>query len=82
MCHTKPESPIRAIETIEGWIEHLGPCRPFLDATATHARIVTLATELAFDEVPTLGRVISLFDCAHGRWNDIKGKVAGLLMGR
>ncbi len=26
LAHTKPDSPIRAIETIEGWIEQQGPC--------------------------------------------------------
>jgi len=80
-CHIEPESPIRAIETIEGWVEHMGPCRPFLDATATHARIVTLATELAFDEVPTFGRIAALLERAYGRWTNVKGKVAGLLTG-
>jgi hypothetical protein len=81
MCHTKPASPIRAIKSIVGWIKYLGPCRPFLDVNATHARIVSIATELAFDEVPTLGRVTSLLESANGRWNEIKGKVVGLLTG-
>jgi retron-type reverse transcriptase len=81
MCHTKPGAPIRAIDTIVGWLEHLGPCAPFLDATATQARIVTLASELAFEEVPSLERVSLLMEHAHRGWTTIKGKIPARLLG-
>jgi hypothetical protein len=67
LAHTKPDSPIRAIETIEGWVGQMGPCRPFLDITAFVARIATSASELAF-EFPSPERIVDLLDDAYGRW--------------
>jgi RNA-directed DNA polymerase len=71
-AHTKPDSPIRAIEMIEGWVGQLGPCRPFLDIPAFFARIATLASGLAFDEFPSLERIVALLDDAYGRWDYIR----------
>ncbi|MGO9601416.1 MAG: hypothetical protein ACLP7Q_25830, partial [Isosphaeraceae bacterium] len=71
-AHTKPDSPIRAIETIEGWVGQMGPCRPYLDIPAFFARIATLATGLAIDELPSLERIVELLDDAHGRWDHIR----------
>jgi hypothetical protein len=68
LAHTKPDSPIRAIETIEGWIEQQGPCRPFLDLREFHARIAALATGLAFAEHPSVEQVKYLLDRAYTRW--------------
>ena len=81
ICHTKPGAPIRAIDTIEGWLGYLGPCCPFLDATAVHARIVTLASELAFEEVPSLERVSFVLEHAHRRWTDIEGHTPARIRG-
>jgi hypothetical protein len=67
MAHTKPNSPIRAIETIEGWVGQMGPCLPFLDITDFVARITTLASGLAF-EVPSPRRIVELIDNAYRRW--------------
>jgi hypothetical protein len=67
MDHTKPNSPIRAIETIEGWVEEMGACLPFLDIAAFVARITTLASGLAF-EVPSPERIVELLDHAYRRW--------------
>ncbi|MGO9597013.1 MAG: reverse transcriptase domain-containing protein [Isosphaeraceae bacterium] len=71
-AHTKPESPIRAIETIEGWVGQMGPCRMFLDIPAFFGRIATLASGLAFDEVPSLERIVELLNDAYGRWEHIR----------
>lgn len=68
-AHTKPDSPIRAIETTEGWVGQLGPCRPFLDIPAFVASIASLASGLAFDEFPSLERIVDLLDNAYGRWD-------------
>ena len=71
-AHTKPDSPIRAIEMIEGWVGQMGPCRPYLDIPAFFARIATLASGLAFDEFPSLERIVELLDDAYGRWDHIR----------
>ena len=46
----------------------MGPCRPFLDITAFVARLATLASGLAYDEFPSLERIVALLDDAYGRW--------------
>ena len=81
ICHTKPGAPILAIKTIEGWLGYLGPCCPFLDETAVHARIVTLASELAFEEVPSLERVSFALEHAHRRWTAIEGNTPARIQG-
>jgi hypothetical protein len=69
--HTKPDAPIRAIETIEGWIAQHGPCRRQLGLEDFHARIKILANELAFEEIPSLERIERLLDKACTTWDDL-----------
>jgi hypothetical protein len=81
LAHTKPEAPIRAIETIEGLIAQLGPCRPWLDPHSLHARVASLAIEQAFEEIPTIGRVTALLESAHARWLPLKERAAERMAG-
>jgi hypothetical protein len=81
IAHTKPESPIRAIETIEGWIGQLGPCRRFLDIPETHARIATLAAGLAFEEFPSHESVEQILNDAHGRWDLTRRRTSERIQG-
>jgi hypothetical protein len=53
LAHTKPAAPVRAYDTIVGWAEQLGPCRPHMDLDDLHARIAVVASRYAFDEVPS-----------------------------
>ncbi len=76
-CHKKPLAPIRAIETIEGWIGQLGPCRPHLDTHGTHARIADLAAEFSFEEIPDAERTTAILDDAHDRWTSIRERTHG-----
>ena len=56
--HDKPNAPIRANETIVGWIEQLGPCLPYSDVDAVLARIRrTGATSLLSEGVPSNGEL-------------------------
>jgi hypothetical protein len=52
LCHTKHGSPLRAVETILGWISQMGPCYLSTDINQAYARISELAHSLAFDEIP------------------------------
>ncbi len=52
LAHTKPAAPARSYDTIVGWTEQLGPCRPHLDPADVYERIATVATRHAFDEIP------------------------------
>jgi hypothetical protein len=53
LCHTKDSSPLRAVETILGWVSQMGPCYPSTDINQAYARISELAHNLAFDEIPS-----------------------------
>jgi RNA-directed DNA polymerase len=67
-CHRKDESPLRAIDTIRGWVDSLGPCFRWTDISKAYARIGATARELAFDEMPTIEEVRHLWRNAYLRW--------------
>jgi hypothetical protein len=66
--HEKDCSPLRANQTIMGWVNQLGPGFKSTDLTPTYARIVTLAHNQAFDEIPSMGQVRQQWRSAHMRW--------------
>jgi hypothetical protein len=70
LCHTKDSSPVRAIETIRGWISQLGPCFLNTNINQAYARISELAHTLAFDEIPTEEVICRCWHQAHIRWED------------
>jgi hypothetical protein len=74
--HDGPDAPIRAVETIEGWIAQQGPCYRHEDVDEVYARIGRLAGRYAFEEVPDRGRVRSLWGAAHDRYGDVRRTVS------
>jgi retron-type reverse transcriptase len=68
-------SPIRANQTIMGWISQLGPCFNSTDLTQTYARIVTLAQSQAFDEIPTMEQVRRQWRSAFMRWQHARRNI-------
>ncbi len=72
LAHTKPAAPLRAFETIEGWTEQLGPCRPDVDLTDLYARIASVAREHAFDEIPTRQTLEGHLLMGYRRWESLR----------
>ncbi len=72
LAHTKPAAPLRAFETIEGWTEQLGPCRPHLDLSDLLARIASVAHEHAFDEIPTGPALEERLLRGYRRWESLR----------
>jgi retron-type reverse transcriptase len=68
-------SPLRANQTIMGWISQLGPCFESIDLTQTYARIVTLAQSMAFDEVPTMEQIRRQWRSASMRWQQARRNI-------
>jgi retron-type reverse transcriptase len=68
LCHEKDCSSIRAAETILGWVSQMGPCLPTTDVDQAYARVVSLARDLAFDEIPPVEGVRRSWRLAHERW--------------
>jgi RNA-directed DNA polymerase len=72
LCHIKDHSPLRAIETIMGWIGSKGACLPQEDVPETYARVVSLAQRLAFDEIPPVEAVYQEWWRAYRRWKQCR----------
>ncbi|HEY7423471.1 MAG TPA: reverse transcriptase domain-containing protein [Gemmataceae bacterium] len=70
--HEKDCSPLRAIQTITGWISQLGPCFNSADVTQTYTRILTLAHDQAFDEVPSMEQIRREWRSASIRWHRVR----------
>jgi hypothetical protein len=68
LAHTKPQSPIRAYETIVGWVGQLGPCALERDFDEVYARIDDLARTYDFEEVPTREDTYACWRQAQVRW--------------
>lgn len=68
LAHDHPRAPMRAYEGIVGWVGALGPCFEHVDRGKAYARIVEIASGLAFEEVPTREKVEDIWSKAHGRW--------------
>jgi hypothetical protein len=72
LAHTKPAAPLRAFETIEGWTEQLGPCRPHLELADFYARIASVAIRHAFDEIPTRTDIEGRLRLGYRRWVSLR----------
>jgi len=75
--HSKPQSPLRAYSTIRGWVVQQGPCYPYANRNQAYARLVKIAGELAFDEIPNRNQVRGRWRRAHARWCRLGKGVAG-----
>ena len=70
LAHTKPDSPLRAIDAIHGWVDQIGPAFPSssggMDQAYSH--IHTLAAAEAFDEIPHQAALMERWRKSHRRW--------------
>jgi hypothetical protein len=73
--HEKDCFPLRANQSIMGWVSQLGPCFNSTDLIQTYARIVTLAHNQAFDEIPTMEQVCRHWRSAHMRWQQVRRNI-------
>jgi acyl carrier protein phosphodiesterase len=79
LCHEKDGSPVRAVETIGSWISAMGPCYVWTDVPRAYARIVSLAHNLGFDELPSLEEVSQTWYQAHEKWSRCRRVATGEL---
>jgi len=68
LAHEKPDSPLRAIEAINGWIDQLGPCYAHVKHIRVCKRIAKIATEYGFTEIPNNEAIRFCWLQAHLRW--------------
>ncbi|MCL2646843.1 MAG: reverse transcriptase domain-containing protein [Phycisphaerales bacterium] len=64
-AHYKPASPIRAIETVQGWLNYFGPCYAFEDRRKVLGRLKDEAAKQGFDELPSRRSLDAFWKHAH-----------------
>jgi hypothetical protein len=73
MAHKKPDSPLRAIDVVNGWIDQLGPVYEHVNRSRECARIEKLAAEYGFDEIPCRSALRFRWMQAQMRWKRLTG---------
>ena len=71
-CHRKVGAPLRASESLMGWLDQLGPCYPSEDIHAVYLRAMSLAEEQAFTELPEEHHVQTRWHQAYQRWCSLR----------
>jgi retron-type reverse transcriptase len=80
LCHEKDFSSKRAVETILGWVSQMGPCLKTTDVNGAYARVVSLARDLGFEELPSKEEVTRSWHRAYRRWarcRELPGQAQG-----
>jgi hypothetical protein len=70
--HAKPDTPLRAIETVVGWLAARGPCYDPRDRDRVVPRVESLARERAFDEIPGRRELRRCWEQSGRRWDDLR----------
>jgi hypothetical protein len=68
LAHTKSDAPLRAIATLKAWLGQMGPCYLCADRDKMCERIVGLAQEQSFEEIPGSNDLRALWQSAYARW--------------
>jgi hypothetical protein len=75
LAHEKPDSAVRAAATINGWVDQLGPCYPFVQRPQVYRRVAEVAAKWAFDEIPSRDAINSRWRRAYKRWCALRKEV-------
>lgn len=76
LAHEKPNSPVRAIQTIESWIMQTGACHEWVDHDVVLESVRTMAAAEGFDELPSAATLLERWNQAEKKWQSIRTKVA------
>jgi hypothetical protein len=75
VLHAGPNAPIRALETIEGWLDQAGPCYVQNECSRVCERIAVMARLYAFEELPDHLEVRARWVTAFRRWERLRRQV-------
>jgi RNA-directed DNA polymerase len=70
--HERSNSPVRAYQSILGWISQIGPCYLNVNRRGLYGQIRETAGQLAFDEIPSFEEVERLSQRAYARWRKLR----------
>jgi len=72
LCHEKPDAPFRAGAVITGWLTEMGPTFRYEDRDQVYARMLEIAQEQAFAEIPSWAVAVGLWQLAYARWRKLR----------
>ncbi len=72
VANTKSNSPLRAIETVEGWLAQKGPCYDWVNRDEAVRRIGQIASDQGFEELPPIAELLEQWLDANKRWNELR----------
>jgi hypothetical protein len=75
VLHAGPDAPIRALETIEGWLDQAGPCYVRYECSRVCERIAVMTRPYGFEEVPDHLEVRANWVTAFRRWEQLRRQV-------
>lgn len=68
LAHEEPDLPRLVIDVVNGWIDQLGPCYEHVNRSRECKRIVQIATEYGFPEIPSAEAIRFRWLQAYLRW--------------
>lgn len=71
--HLEPDPPLRAPRVIRGWINHRGAEFEHEDHERVLDRVVRMATDLGFEEIPSRQRLHKDWEASYGRLQRLRG---------
>ncbi|WP_339683187.1 reverse transcriptase domain-containing protein [Gimesia maris] len=77
LAHEKPDSPLLAISIVEGWLSQLGPCFLHENRGDVIQKILDIAAEYGFDELPGTDTLKFIWLQAYARWVKRKARFRG-----
>jgi len=75
LAHEKPNSPVRAIQTIESWVRQIGACYEWVDHDVMLERIDDIAAAEGFNELPSRASLLEHWSQAERNWRSVRLKV-------
>lgn len=75
LAHMEPDSSLVAAEKIDGWIDQMGPCQPFVEMSCLYKRLTRVAGRQGFDEIPSRDAITSRLGRAHEQWIELRETV-------
>lgn len=70
--HAEPQAPLRARDAIAGWVGQLGACFEAEDRPAVYRRVLALAREQAFEELPSEAEFLGDWERAYVRFYHLR----------
>jgi len=72
LAHTEPDAPLRAVASINGWVDQMGPAYSITDRQHDCQRVIDIAHQHGFDEIPGLQDLLDRYQESYARWSKLR----------